>query len=69
MIGYLNINSLPKRFCQLKLIIEKNMYILVITETEVDSSIPSSQLKIEGVAILHRCDESTIGAIKVPEVL
>lgn len=45
------------------------MYILVITETEVDSSIPSSQLKIEGFAILHRCDESTIGAIKVPEVL
>lgn len=66
MIGYLNINSLPKRFCQLKLIIEKNIYILVITETKVDSSIPSSQLKIEGFSILHRCDENAISAIKVP---
>ena len=48
VIGHLDINSLPSKFCQLKLIIEKNIDVLVITETKLDLSFPSSQFKIEG---------------------
>ena len=59
VIGHLNINSLPSKFFQLKSIIEKNVDILVITETKLYSSFPSSQFKIEGFSMLHRCDRNT----------
>ena len=61
VIGHLNINSLPSKFCQLKLIIEKNIDILVITETKLDSSFPSSQFKIEGFSMPYRCDRNRLG--------
>ena len=38
VIGHLNINSLPNKFDQLKLIIKNKFGILVITETKLDSS-------------------------------
>ena len=36
--GHLNANSLPSKFGQLKLIIKRNIGILVITENKIESS-------------------------------
>ena len=60
-IGHLNINSLPSKFGQLKLIIEKNIDILVITETKIDSSFRSSHFIIEGFSMPFRCDRNRLG--------
>ena len=61
VIGHLNINSLPNRFCQLKLIIEKNIEILFIAETKLDSNFRSSQFKIKGSSMLYRCNRNRLG--------
>ena len=61
VIGHLNINSLPNKFDQLKLIIGKNIDILVITETKIDSSFPSSQFMIEGFSVPYRFDRNRSG--------
>ena len=61
VIGHLNINSLPNRFCQLKLIIEKNIEILFIAETKLDSNFRSSQFKIKGSSMPYRCDRNRLG--------
>ena len=61
VIGHLNINSLPSKFCQLKLIVEKNIGILAITETTLDLSFPSSQFKIERFSMPYRCNRNRLG--------
>ena len=61
VIGYLNINSLLNRFCQLKLIIEKNIEILFIAETKLDSNFRSFQFKIKGSSMPYRCDRNRLG--------
>ena len=61
VIGHLNINSLPNKFDQLKLIIGKNIDILVITEIKIDSSFPSSQFMIEGFSVPYRFDRNRSG--------
>ena len=48
IIGNLNINSIPEKFDQLKVLISKNLDILVITETKLDSTFPVTQFLIEG---------------------
>ena len=45
-LGHLNINSLAGKLDQLKLLIGKNIDILVITETKIDSSFPKTQFKL-----------------------
>ena len=62
VIGHLNINSLPHKFYQLKSIIGKNIDILVITETKIDSSFPNSQFRIEGFSMPYRFDRNRLGA-------
>ena len=44
VIGNLDINSLPSKSGQLKLIIEKNIDILAITETKIHSIFPNSRI-------------------------
>ena len=61
VIGHLNINSLPHKFDQLKSIIGKNIDILVITETRIDSSFPNSQFRIEGFSMPYRFDRNRLG--------
>ena len=61
VIGHLNINSLSRKFDQLKTIIGKNIDILVITETKIDSSFPNSQFKIEGFSMPYRFDRNRFG--------
>ena len=48
IITRLNINSLPIKFNQLKLIINNKVDIIGTTGTKLDSSFPDSQLIING---------------------
>ena len=55
IIGNININSLPSKFEQLKELVIK--YIdLVITETKLDDSFPTSQFLMKGFAEPFRLD-------------
>ena len=42
-LSYLNINSIRKRFDDLKLIVNENVDILCIAETKTDESFPTAQ--------------------------
>ena len=48
IIGALNINSIRNKFDQLKNMIKRNLDILVIIETKIDESFPTSQFLIDG---------------------
>ena len=61
VIGRLNINSLPGKFDQLKVVIENNVDILIVTETEIDSSFSSSQFMIERFPRSFRFDKNRCG--------
>ena len=58
IIGHLNINSLRTKFEQLKNI---KIDILVITETKIDNSFPTSQFYIEGYSKPFRLDRNATG--------
>ena len=60
-MGHLNINSLVGKLDQLKLLIGKNIDILVITETKAESSFPKAQFKIEGFSMLFRLVHNRFG--------
>ena len=49
LIGDLNINSISKKFNQLKLFAQGKADVLVVTETKLDSTFPTSQFLIEVV--------------------
>ena len=53
-IGSLNINSLAPKFEELKEIIGKNLDILTIQETKLDSSFPTHQFSLDGFLIPYR---------------
>ena len=59
--GHLNINSLPGKFGQLKLIIGKNIDILVITKTKIYSSFPRSEFIIDEFSMPYRFDRNRLG--------
>ena len=61
IIGTLNINSLPEKFEQLKLLIGNYLDILVIQETKLDSSFPKDQFLIEGYTKPYRLDRNRCG--------
>ena len=46
MIPHLNINSIRNKFDSIVFIIEKNVDILLISETKLNDSFPSGQFKI-----------------------
>ena len=48
IIGHLNINSIRNKFECLKYIIDKNVDILLISETKLDETFPEQQFHIEG---------------------
>ena len=60
-IGTLNINSLAPKFEQLRTIIGKNLDILTIQETKLDSSFPSGQFVLEGYSESYRLDRNRKG--------
>ena len=61
VIGSLNINSLPAKFDQLKEVIGKNLDILTIQETKLDSSFTPQQFIIEGYSEPYRLDRDRDG--------
>ena len=60
VIGTLNINSLAPKFDELREIIGKNLDILAIQETKLDSSFPAEQFLLDGYVIPNR-----IGKIEI----
>ena len=70
IIGNLNINSLPNKFDQLKLIIQDKIDILILTETKLDTNFQTSEFCIEGYSKPYRRDMNRNGGgilIYVPE--
>ena len=61
IIGNLNINSISNKFDQLKNLVEGNIDILVITETKLDSTFPTSQFLINGFCRPYRQDRNRNG--------
>ena len=61
IIGTLNINSLPLKFEQLKLIIGNYLDILVIQETKLDPSFSDEQFMISGYTKPYRLDRNRNG--------
>ena len=61
IIGHLNVNSLPNKFDSLTSIIKNYIDIIVLTETKLDGSYPTSQFKIEGYSKPFRHDRNTDG--------
>ena len=49
IIGNLNINSISNKFDQLKLFVQGKVDILIVTETKLGSTFPTSQFVIEGL--------------------
>ena len=58
IIGTLNLNSLAAKFEQLREVIGKNIDILTIQETKLDSSFPSGQFLIDGYSEPYRLDRN-----------
>ena len=61
LIGNLNINSISDKFDQLKLLSRGKVDILVITETKLDSTFPTSQFLIEGYSEPYHFDGNRNG--------
>ena len=61
VLGHLNINSLAGKFDQLKALIKRNIDILVLAETKIDSSFPNAQFRIDGFSIPFRLDRNRFG--------
>ena len=56
VVAQLNINSIRNKFDQLLSIIQRNVDILVITETKLDYTFPNSQFEIDGYSAPFRLD-------------
>ena len=61
IIGTININYLAPKFDQLKEVIGKNIDILTIQETKLDSSFPTQQFLLDGYSQPYRLDRNREG--------
>ena len=61
IIATLNVNSLSQHIDTLKVIIPGNIDILVLTETKLDDSFPTSQFLIDGFSEPYRLDRNHMG--------
>ena len=57
-LSYLNINSIMKKFDDLKLIVNENVDILCIAEAKIDKSFPVVQFVLPGYHKPYRLDIS-----------
>ena len=60
-IGHLNVNSLAENSDSLKVIIPVNIDVMVITESKLDDSYPTSQFFIDGFSEPFRLDPNVNG--------
>ena len=58
LIGNLNINSISNKFDQLRLFVQGKVDILVITETKLDSTFPTSQVLMEDYSKPYSSDRN-----------
>ena len=58
IIGQININSISSKFNQLKELVLKHVDILVVCETKLDETFPSSQFHMDGFSLPHRLDRN-----------
>ena len=56
IIGHLNINSIGNKFEMLSVSVEKYVDILMLSQTNLDSTFPSIQFLINGFSVSHRLD-------------
>ena len=61
IIAHLNINSLRNKFEFLISLIKNNVYVLMISETKLDESFPTSQFMINGFSAPFRFDRNDKG--------
>ena len=61
IIGQININSISSKFNQLKELVLKHVDILVICETKLDETLPSSQFHVDGFSLPYRLDRNRNG--------
>ena len=61
ILGHLNINSIVGKFDHLKVLIENNIDILVLTETKTDASFPNAQFRIDRFSARFRLDQNRFG--------
>ena len=61
IMGTLNINSLTSKFDKFKLVVSRIFDILIITETKLDNTFPTSQFYIECFLMPYRLDRNRNG--------
>ena len=61
IIGHLNVNSICNKFEMLSLSVAQYVDILMLSETKLDSTFPSSQFLINGFSTPHRFDRNSKG--------
>ena len=61
IIGLLNVNSICDKYDGIKLLIPGNVDIMILVETKLDNSYPTSQFKIDGFSEPFRFDRNKIG--------
>ena len=57
IIGHLNINSIHNKFEMLSMSVVQYVDILMLSETKLDGTFPSTQFLINGFSVPHRLDE------------
>ena len=61
IIAHININSVSQKFEQLSFMIRDNVDILVVGETKLDETFPTSQFHIDGFSQPYRLDRNRYG--------
>ena len=61
IIEQVNINSISSKFNQLKELALKHVDILVVCETKLDETFPSSQFHMDGFSLPYRLDGNRNG--------
>ena len=57
-MGHTNITSVRDKFDMSSLLIADILYILMASETKIDSSFPTNQFPIHGYSTIYRLDQS-----------
>ena len=61
IVGHLNINTIENKIDSLKVLIPGNIDIMVISETKIDDSFPTSQFHMDGFRKPFRLDRNNFG--------
>ena len=61
VVGSININSIRNKHDQLKLLVDRNIDILIIEETKIDNTFPAGQFFIDGYMPPFRRDRNRFG--------